>query len=98
MTDQYGPTTRVNTPDGNVPGETSPMPGGSNMVFASDANIAAAEDLRAEQEGARAEAEKANSTIRTDGGVHRFTEHADGRVEQRQDRIIRSDSSPATTG
>lgn len=88
-------TAQDGTPDNTAPGMKVQPGQMQGSVFADGSNIAAADAHRAAQE---AEAPRDKTSIRTDGGTHRFTEHADGRVEQRQERIIKSDSSPATTG
>ena len=98
MSDQYGPTTRVVTQDGTASGESSPMPLGPGAVLAHDGHVKLATDLREQQEEARRQEERTRATSKVDQGVHRFTEHADGRVEQSREGIVRSDSAPALTG
>ena len=84
----YGETTRVIQQDGpSGSGESSAMPMGPNTVFASDANIAAADALRDAQ--IAAQEKKEGTTIRVGDGARRITEHSDGRTTVEASRDTR---------
>ena len=99
MQDQHGNTVhRQILQDGQANSGGSGMPGGSNMVFATDQGAAAAQAQQEQHDAEQAARNAPQSTSKVSTGAHRVTHHADGSVVSENLGLRRGDSAPVPTG